>query len=112
MTKTPTILEQFRSFYAQNSFNDLEHAVDYFMVFGGLNEPIDIEVDLFDLIEEHILDEYTHLNNKIANITNRDGFNNALLSGIATGDGRFHSVYKKARTTQNEAEEVLEELCD
>ncbi len=112
MKKIPTILEQFRSFYAQNGFDDIQQAVEYFMVFGGLNEKIDKNKDILELIQTNILERYNNLNNMVANITKRDGFYHSLLSGVALGDGRFHSVYKKARTTQKEAEDILDELCE
>jgi len=112
MKKIPTILEQFRSFYAQNGFDDIQQAFEYFMVFGGLNKKIDKNKNIKQLIEENIIENYNNLNNMVANITKRDGFYHSLLSGVALGDGRFHSVYKKARTTQDEAEDILDELCD
>jgi AAA+ ATPase superfamily predicted ATPase len=112
MKQIPTILEQFRSFYAQNSFDDIQQAIEYFTVFGGLNDPIDKNKDISELIQINILDKYNNLNNMVCNITQGDGFYHSLLSAIATGDGRFHSVYKKARTTQDEAEDCLDELCE
>ncbi|MEA2028504.1 MAG: ATPase, partial [Campylobacterota bacterium] len=36
MSYSSTLLQQFRSFYFQNSFNDIEVAIEYFAVFGGM----------------------------------------------------------------------------
>ena len=37
----------------------MEKAVQYFIVFGGLNIKIDTTKTLLELIEKHILNEYT-----------------------------------------------------
>lgn len=109
--KTPSILEQFRSFCAQNKPHDLEQAVLYFSIFGGLGWEIDMDEDLEILIDEVILDNYESLHKDITGVTHANPTWHGVLSGIAMGDRRSHSAFKRARVSQNEGEEALKELC-
>lgn len=55
MSKTPTILQQFRSFCFQNNATDLEKAIEYFSVFGGMGWRVDMSKPLEQIIEEKVL---------------------------------------------------------
>ena len=46
----------------------MEIAVQYFIVFGGLNIKIDTTKPLVELIEKHILNDYTNLKYEITTI--------------------------------------------
>lgn len=107
----PSLLQQFRSFYIRNYPDDLEKAVDYFAVFGGLGWEIDTDRPLIELIEELILDNYGHLHNQIIDMTLGDSLNHALLSGIALGDRRTHSAYKRARVSEKRGDPAIRYLC-
>ena len=45
----------------------MEIAVKYFIVFGGLNIKIDTTKPILELIEKHILEDYSNLKNLIHN---------------------------------------------
>lgn len=111
ITTQPSLLQQFRSFYIRNYPNSLEEAVEYFAVFGGLGWEIDTDVPLQALIEELILDNYGHLHNLILDLTLGDTLNQALLSGIALGDRRTHSAYKRARVSERTGHAAIDYLC-
>jgi uncharacterized protein len=102
MSPFPSLLEQFRAFYKQNNPKDLETAIEYFAVFGGLDIAVDTTRPIKRLIEELILEEYKHHNNMIMEHTKADKLAHALLTGIASGDGRIHSAIKRARITDVE----------
>lgn len=109
--RQPPLLRQFRSFYIRNYPNSLEDAIDYFAVFGGLGWEIDTDRPLIELIEEVILDNYGHLHNQIINLTLGDKLYHALLSGIALGDRRTHSAFKRARVSEETGKAAIRYLC-
>jgi len=110
--KNPTLLEQFRSFCFQNNPKDLEQAINYFCVFGGMSWSVDMHKPLTQLIESKILDNYRYIHAEITQITESDKNSHALLSGIAMGDRRTHSALKRARISRNDGEYAMETLFD
>jgi len=112
MAKYPTLLEQFRSFYFQNNPKDLEEAIEYFSIFGGMGWDVDTNVPLVNLIESKVLKNYTYIHGDITKVTKSDKVSHALLSGIAMGDRRTHSAFKRGRISRTEGESAIEELCE
>lgn len=112
MAKHPTLLQQFRSFCFQNSPKNLEQAIEYFEVFGGMSWSVDMDKPLTELIESKILKNYTYIHGDITKITQSDKVSHSLLSGIATGDRRMHSALKKARISRSDGEYALENLYE
>lgn len=107
----PTLLQQFRSFYVQNSPESLEKAIDYFAIFGGLGWEIDTDRPLMELIEDVILDNYEPLHREIIDITLGDKIYHSLLSGVAMGDGRRHTAFKRARLSADMGNPAVRYLC-
>lgn len=110
MAKHPTTLEQFRSFCFQNKATDFEQAVEYFAVFGGMGWKVDMSKTLDELIEEKVLKNYRYIHGDIAKITQSDRTHHALLSGLATGDSREHSAFKRANVSREDGEESIDFL--
>ncbi len=110
--KSPTLLKQFRSFCFQNNPKDLEEAIKYFAVFGGMSWSIDMDKPLMELIEGKVFNNYRYIHADITQITESDKNSHALLSGIATGDRRTHSALKRARISRNDGEYAMETLFD
>ncbi len=110
--KSPTLLKQFRSFCFQNNPKDLEEAIKYFAVFGGMSWKIDMDKPLMELIESKVFNNYRYIHADITQITESDKNSHALLSGIATGDRRTHSALKRARISRNDGEYAMETLFD
>lgn len=111
MAKQPSLLEQFRSFYFQNEPQDMEHAVEFFAVFGGMSWSVDTTKELDELIESKILKNYTYIHSDISKITQSQKTSHALLSAVASGDGRVHSALKRARISRAEGEKTIHSLC-
>jgi len=109
-TTHPTLLQQFRSFCSQNSATDLEQAVEYFAVFGGMGWKVDLSRPIEELIEEKVLHNYRYIHGDIAHITKSKPLYHALLSAIASGDRREHSAFKKAKVGREEGEEAIDWL--
>ncbi len=112
MSKHPTLLEQFRSFCFQNNATDFEQAVEYFAVFGGMGWKVDFSKPLNELIEEKVLKNYRYIHGDIAKITQSNKTHHALLTGLAIGDRREHSAFKRAGVTRQEGEESIDFLVE
>jgi len=90
------LLNQFRSFYYRNYPDDMEIQINYFSVFGGLGWSIDTTKPMITLIKEHILDNFSTLNEKIDALTDNNSNNKRLLRALAIGDRRIFSAFNKA----------------
>jgi hypothetical protein len=110
--KNPNILEQFRSFYYQNRPENLEVALEFFAIFGGLGWEVDTKKPAFEAVEAVILKNYKPLRNIISDITLGDVVSHALLTGAAMGDRRTHSALKRARISAKEGFPALHALED
>ena len=112
MSKTPTILQQFRSFCYQNSATNLEQALEYFAVFGGMGWRVDLSVPLEKLIEEKVLNNYRYIHGDTTKITNSKEIHHKILSALSMGDRREHSAFKKAQVDRIMGEESIDYLID
>ena len=112
MSKRPTLLEQFRSFCFQNSTTDLEKAIEYFAVFGGMGWKVNMFKPLEELIEEKVLENYRYIHGDITQITQSNPTYHSLLTALATGDRREHSAFKKANLKREEGEEAIDFLIE
>ncbi len=112
MSTLPTLLEQFRSFNLENNYDSLDTAIEYFCVFGGMGWDIDTSRPLDEIIQSKLLDNYRYIHGDITKITQSNKLYHALLTALATGDGREHSAFKKARVSRQEGEEAIDFLED
>ena len=110
--KNTPILEQFRSFYFQNNPKDMEQALEYFCVFGGMGWSVDMDKPLDELIESKVYNNYRYIHADITTITQSDKISHSLLSGAATGDRRTHSALKRGRISRNDGEYAMDALFD
>jgi hypothetical protein len=101
---------QFSDFCERNKPSDMEVAIDYFAVFGGLEINLDLNKPITELIEKHILDDYKSLRNIISDFTGGDNLLHAILSGIAQGDRRTNSAFKRAKVSYDEGMDCIDEL--
>ena len=112
MSKHPTLLQQFRSFCFQNDITDVEKAVEYFAVFGGMGWHVDISKTLDTLIEKKVLNNYKYIHSEITTITQSNNTRHAILSALATGDRREHSAFKKAKVSRKDGEHLIDFLVE
>ena len=103
-----TILQQFRSFCYQNNATNLEVALEYFAVFGGMGWRVDLTKPLDELIEDKVLNNYRYIHGDTTKITQSKEIHHKVLSALATGDRREHSAFKKAQTTKEYGEESVD----
>lgn len=64
-----------------------------------------------ELIEEIILKNYTHFHEQLTEVTLSDPIYHSLLTGIAMGDRRTHSAFKRARISEETGNPALRYLC-
>jgi len=118
MSKFPSLLSQFRSFYFKNGvssetkFDNLEDAIEYFAVFGGMGWNVNMTQELDEIIQDKVLKNYRYIHGDITKITQSNKLYHALLSAIATGDRREHSAFKKAQVGRHDGEEAIDFLVD
>ncbi len=110
MSKHPTLLQQFRSFCFQNNAADIEKAIEYFAVFGGMGWNVDMSKPLEELIEEKVLANYRYLHGDITKITQSNKTHHALLTALAVGDRREHSAFRRANLQRRDGESSAEFL--
>jgi len=110
MSKQSTILQQFRSFCYQNNAKNLETALEYFAVFGGMGWRVDMNIPIEQLIEEKVLNNYRYIHGDITKITQSKEIHHKILSALALGDRREHSAFKKAQVDRNHGEESIDFL--
>lgn len=88
----------------------MEKAIEYFAIFGGLDDKIDTNIELIELIKKLILDKYKILHPFITKITHSNNIYHSVLSAIALGDGRIHSVLKRAKISRDEGKNSIDFL--
>lgn len=112
MSNHPSLLQQFRSFCYQNKPDNIEEAIEYFAVFGGMGWTVDMNRELDELIDEKVLKNYRYIHGDLTKITQSNKIHHALLTGLATGDRREHSAFKKAQVGRTQGEESIDFLVD
>ena len=105
------LLEQFRSFYFRNYPSDMETLIEYFSIFGGLGIDIDTTKPIIKLIEQHILDNFDILNEKILDLTLNSKENQRLLRAFAIGDRRIFSAFNRAGLNNGNGGSALNSLA-
>jgi hypothetical protein len=108
----PTILQQFRSFCYQNNATNLEVALEYFAVFGGMGWRVDLTKPLDELIEEKVLKNYRYIHGDTTKMTQSKEIHHKVLSALATGDRREHSAFKKAQADKAKGEESVDFMIE
>lgn len=88
----------------------METAINYFAVFGGLDIKIDMSKPLRSLILRHILSDYYNLHDLIAKTIKTKAPYHKILTGIALGDRRVNSAFKRAEIEYEEGIKDLYEL--
>jgi len=107
-----SLQEQFSSFCKVNNPKNMEIAVEYFAIFGGLDVTLNMDESLDKLIQKHILKEYKFLRNDVAQLTDGDEKYHKLLSASSLGDRRTNSSFKRASFSFDDGMDLVEELRD
>lgn len=90
----------------------METAVKYFAVFGGLEVKLDMTKDLKELIQTNILDDYRYLRNEISQITGGNNIYHTILTGLALGDRRTNSAFRRAKVSFDNGIDDIDHMCE
>ena len=112
ITYKESLQKQFSDFCKRNNPKNMEVAVESFVVFGGLDKKINLELPLEELIKKHILTEYKYLRNFVSDITQGNEKFHAVLSASALGDRRTNSSFKRIKMDFDDGMDIVEELRD
>jgi hypothetical protein len=75
----------------------MEDAIEKFAIFGGVGwSKMDCARDSMGLIEELVLPDFTYIRNDVTEVTTGLPLHHSILSGVAQGDGRTHTAFKRA----------------
>jgi len=109
---TQTLQEQFNSFYHEQKPQNFEDALEKFAVFGGVEwAPMDTSKPTMELIEKFVFPDYTYIRNDVSHLTTGMPMYHTVLTGIAMGDGRTQSAFKRAGVSAEVGMNAVEELC-
>jgi len=110
MSHTPTLLQQLRSFCFENKINNIQTAIEYFAVFGGMGWQIDSSQPIETLIETKILNNYRYIHADITALTHNQ--HHKLLSALAMGNQQEHSAFRKVALPRKKGEEAIDFLVE
>lgn len=87
--------------------------MELFAIFGGVEwGNIEIEKEPFELIQKLVLNDYSYIRNDISDLTTGMPLFHSILTGIAMGDGRTHSAFKRAGVENEVGMKAINELCE
>lgn len=97
----------FSDFFHRNLPHDMEHCIDLFAVFGGLDEPVDVDEPIETLIQKHILERFEELRKAVFEPLGENLLYGRLLHAISVGDRRLDSAYRRARIGRERGSEAF-----
>jgi hypothetical protein len=101
----------FSEFCKLNNFESMSQALEYFSVFGGTDFPINTKYSLETTIENYILNKYKYLRNDINTYTTGKEDFSPILTGLALGDRRTNSAFRRANVQFDDGIDTVDELC-
>ena len=104
--------ELFKDFCKTNNIENMQVAIQYFTVFGGLDIKIDTTKPILELIEKNILNNYNYLRNEVNQLTGGYHVEHAILSGIALGDRKTTNAFKRAHVSFEEGMKCVDSLYE
>lgn len=89
----------------------MEDAVEKFAIFGGVGwQKMDTSRDSMELIEELVLPDFRYIRNDVTEVTTGLPLHHSILTGVAQGDGRTHTAFKRANVSSEVGQNAVEEL--
>lgn len=107
-----SLLKQFQHFCHRNKVTDFQQGLEFFAIFGGLDEQINVTQPLFEVVKTKLLIKYGLVHKAMCNLYESNAQNQAVLSAIALSDGREHAVFKRARVSVYDGEKVVDDLLE
>jgi hypothetical protein len=90
----------------------LESAIEYFSILGGIEA--ETELDFFQSVEAMVtskfVDQFTMFEQMLTPSYLLESPYRQILTAVARGDGKYHSVLRKARMSEGVGEGIIDEL--
>lgn len=113
ISNAQTLQEQFAIFYSDHKPTSFEDAIEKFAIFGGVGwGKVETSQPSIELIEKLILDDYRFIRNDVGELTSGAPIYHAVLTGIAQGDGKTHSSFKRAGVDEDVGQRAVEALVE
>lgn len=108
-----SLLEQFRSFCKEHEPANMQDALEKFAIFGGVGwGNMDTSKPSIELIEELVLPDFTYIRNDVTEVTTGLPLHHSILTGVAQGDGRTQTAFKRANVSAQVGQNAVEELLE
>ena len=90
----------------------MQTAIEKFSIFGGVNwGTIDTSKESIVLIQELILPDFRYIRNDITELTDGLPLHHSILTGLAMGDSRLQTAFKRASVAKEVGENAIFELA-
>ena len=102
----------FQTFYQHFSYLEVEEAVEYFSILGGMGKNIDLDYfdDVFSMVESNFVDNFSKFQLLVSPSYIIESPYRELLIAVARGDGKLYSALRKAKLSQSAGEQIINEL--
>ncbi|MCF6245695.1 MAG: DUF234 domain-containing protein [Sulfurovum sp.] len=102
----------FKEFYNTFSYLNIEEAVEYFSILGGMREPLELEYfdDVFSMVDSNFVDHFLKYQNLITPSYLLEKPYKEVLVAVARGDGKYYSVLRKSKLSEYTGETIVAEL--
>jgi len=105
---------RFQNFYRYYNNLSIEDTIEYFSIFGGVEELIEIDISptLSQSISNNILKNFSQYSNIIApSYLSKKPYRDVLIA-IAKGDGRVSNILKRSHIYDSITKDILDELIE
>jgi len=93
---------------------ELEQAVEYFSILGGIGKNIELDYfdDVFSMVESNFVQNFTKFQTLVSPSYLLESPYREILMAVARGDGKLYSVLRKAKVSEALGEKIVQELVD
>ena len=93
---------------------ELEQAVEYFSILGGIGKNIELDYfdDVFSMVESNFVQNFSKFQALVSPSYLLESPYREILISVARGDGKLYSVIRKAKLSEALGEQIVQELVD
>ncbi|WP_457593536.1 DUF234 domain-containing protein [Hydrogenimonas sp.] len=105
-------IEKFRYFHDHFPHLEIEHLIEHYAVFGGLEKHVTLSFSdsLVSSVKSNILERYDFLKTKILPPPSFEGGNLRMLRAVAASDGKVINVFRRAGLGRSEGYSTYDAL--
>jgi hypothetical protein len=93
---------------------ELEQAVEYFSILGGIGKDIELDYfdDVFSMVESNFIQNFSKFQALVSPSYLLESPYREILMAVARGDGKLYSVLRKAKLSETLGEQIVQELVN